>query len=180
MAFFDVPADDELSPEARQIIDAYRRLQGYEHYPASWTVMSHLPELMEARLKAYEGLIHQSGFPWPAQNLAWMLVAHAKRCKICFAGSRRELDKLGFDEATLDAICAHPEALPLEERDRLFVRYVFKIATEAADLQPQDFRDMEAHGFSKDEILKIIGYAAYINMQITFTQALFAGVFAEE
>jgi alkylhydroperoxidase family enzyme len=180
MAFFDIPTDEEISPEARQMIAEYRRLQGYEHAPVSWTVMGHLPKLIEARLKACENLIHQSGFPWPAQNLAWMLVAHAKRCKMCFAGSRRELDKLGFDEATLDGICANPDARPLPERDRLFVSYVLKIATEAADLQPKDFRDMETHGFSKDEILKIVGYAAYMNMQMTFTQAVFAGVYVEE
>jgi alkylhydroperoxidase family enzyme len=142
--------------------------------------MSHLPKLIEARLKAYDNLIHQSGFPWQAQYLAWMLVAHAKRCRTCFASSRSQLDKLGFDEATLDGICANPDTLPLEERDRLFVRYVLKIATESADLQPKDFRDMEAHGFSKDEILEIIGYAAYINMNIVFSQAMFAGIYAEE
>ncbi len=179
MAFFDVPTDDELSPQARQILDEYRRHAGREHSSDSWKVMSHLPKLNEARLNAYNNLIYQSGFPRQTQNLAWMLVAHAKRCRVCFAGSRHELEKLGFDEATLDEICTKPDALPLPERDRLFVRYLFKIATASADLQPNDFRDMEADGFSKDEILKMIAYAAYMNMQMTFTQALFPGISVE-
>lgn len=180
MAFFDIPADDELSPQARQIIDVYRRQSGMEHYPSSMKVMSHLPNLIEARAKANELLNYPSGFSRHAENLAWMLVSHAKRCRVCFAGSRRELDKLGFDEETLDGICANPDTLPLAERDRLFVHYVFKIATGAADLQLKDFRDMEAHGFSKDEILEMIGLAAYMNLQMVFTMSLFPAMHEEE
>jgi alkylhydroperoxidase family enzyme len=179
MAFFDIPTDDELSPEVQQMLEERRRLVGGESHPATWKAMGRLPNIIEARLKAYQNLSDQCGFPWQAQNLAVMLIAHAKRCKSCFAGSRRELDKLGFDEATLDGICANPNALPLRERDRLFVHYALKIAMESADFQPQDFRDMEAHGFSKDEIQEIIAFAAYWVMNMVFNQAASAGL-AEE
>jgi uncharacterized peroxidase-related enzyme len=180
MAFFDIPADDELSPQARQLLDAYRRLSGNEHYSPSLKVMAHLPNLIEARVKANELLNYPSGYSRYAVNLAWMLVAHAKRCRVCFAGSRRHLDKLGFDEETLDGICANPDTLPLNERDRLLVHYIFKIATGPADLQPKDFRDMEAHGFSKNEILEMIAIAAYMNFQMVFTMSLFPAMYEEE
>ncbi len=179
MAFFDVPTDDELSPEVRQILEERRRLLGRESFSVVWKVMGRLPKIIEARWIAYQNLSHQCPFPWEAQSVAVMLISHAKRCQACFAGSRRELEKLGFDEAALDAICANPDALPLKERDRLFIRYALKIATESADLKPQDFRDMEAHGFSKDEIQEIIGFAAYWNMNVVFNEAAAAGL-AEE
>jgi hypothetical protein len=105
-----------------------------------------------------------------------MLIAHAKRCRSCFAGARFELDKLGFDEPTMDAMCAHRDSLPLEERDRHFVHYALKIATGSADLTPKDFREMEQGGFSKDEIRQMIGFAAYWNMNIVFNQAALASL----
>jgi alkylhydroperoxidase family enzyme len=180
MAFFDVPADDEVPPEAKPLLDAYRRRQGADAYPRTMKVFSHLPKILKARIDTHDLLYHQSEFPRHAQHLAWMLVAHAKGCRVCFAGSRRDLDKLGFDEETLDGICANPDTLPLNERDRLFVRYILKIATDLAGLQLKDFQDMETHGFSKDDILEMIAYAANMNFFMTFTMALFPALYEED
>ena len=105
-----------------------------------------------------------------------MLIAHARRCKSCFAYSRSQLDKLGFDETTLDAMCANPEALPLNERDRLFVRYALKMATAAADLTPTDFKEMAASGFSSEDVQETIGLAAWWTMNTVFNQSAVAGL----
>jgi alkylhydroperoxidase family enzyme len=111
--------------------------------------------------------------------VAVMLISHAKRCQLCFAGARFHLDQLGFDEGTMDAMCAHPETLPLKERDCRFVHYALKIAMDSASLAPKDFREMEHAGFSKDEILEMIAFAAYWNMNIVFSQAALAGLTEE-
>ena len=108
--------------------------------------------------------------------MAVMLIAHSKRCRTCFAYSRGHLDKLGFDEEMLDRVCADPEALPLKERDRLFVHYALKIATRSADLRPKDFQEMAAHGFSKDEVQEIIGFAAYWTMTMVLIQSALAAL----
>ena len=179
MAFFDLPADEDLSPEIRQTLEEYRRLTGTETVAPSWRVFGRSPKIIEARLKAFQNLSYHSKFPWDARNFAVMLIAHAKRCQACFAGSRFQLDKLGFDEATLDGVCANPEALPLKERDRLFVHYALKIATGSADLQPKDLREMADRGFSKEEIQEIIAFAAYWTMNIIFSQSANAAL-AEE
>ena len=179
MAFFDLPSDEELSPEVRQMLEEYRRLNGTPAVPPTWRVFSRSPKIIAARFKAYENLSFQCRFPWEARNLAIMLIAHAKRCQGCFAGARFQLDKLGFDDAALDSICANPDALPLKERDRLFVHYALKIATASADLTPKDFREMVEHGFSKEEIQEIIAFAAYWTMNMIFTQSANAAL-AEE
>jgi len=179
MAFFDVPADDEMTPEVRQILDEYRRAAGTERVPRSWSAFGRLARVIEARFTACQKLHVQSRFPWEARFVAVMLIAHTKRCAGCFAGSRWELGKLGFDEATLDGFCANPDALPLKERDRLFVHYALRIATGAADLTPKDFREMEAHGFSRDDIQDMIAFVAYWVGNIIFTQSATAA-FAEE
>ena len=173
MAFFDVPPDDELSPEVRQMLEEYARLMGAEKAPPTWGTYGRSPKIIEARFKAFQDLSFQSStkFAWDVRNFAVMLIAHAKRCQGCFASSRFQLDRLGFDEATLDRICANPDALPLKERDRLFVHHALKIATGSADIQPKDFQEMAAHGFSKEDIQEIIGFAAYWTMNMVFTQA---------
>ncbi|MFQ5881848.1 MAG: carboxymuconolactone decarboxylase family protein [Candidatus Methylomirabilales bacterium] len=179
MAFFDIPTDEELSPEVRQMLEDYRRLIGAECAPPSWRALGRSPRIVEARLKAYQNLSHQCRFSWEARNLAVMLIAHTKRCQGCFAASRLQLNKLGFDEATLDGICVNPDTLPLKERDRLFVRYALKIATGSADLQPKDFKEMAEHGFSKEEVQEIIAFTAYWTLNIVLTQSMTAAL-AEE
>ena len=171
MAVFDLPTDEELSPEARRMLEEYRRLAGIETTGPTWRAYARNPKTIEARLKAQQNLGLPSRVPWDARMVAVMLIAHAKRCQTCFAFSRGHLDKLGFDEVALDRICAHPEALPLKERDRLFVHYALKIATTSADLQPKDFKEMAEHGFSREEVQEIIAFAAYWSMTMIFSQA---------
>ncbi len=179
MAFFDVPADEELTPEVRQMLEEHRRLAGTEVVGPAFRAYARNPKIIEARLKAQHNLGYPSRFPWDARMVGVMLIAHAKRCQTCFTYSRRHLDKLGFDEEALDRICANPDALPLKERDRLFVQYALKIATRPADLLPKDFREMAEHGFSKDEVQEVIGFAAYWAMTMVFIQSALAAL-AEE
>ncbi len=176
MAVFDLPADNELSPEVRRIFEEIRRLFGGESVPPNWKAYGRSPKIVEARFAASQNLFTQSTFPWEARNVAIMLIAHAKRCRTCFAFSRYHLDKLGFDEATLDRICANPEVLALKERDRLFVHYALKIATRSADLQPKDFREMAERGFSREDVQEIIGFAAYWSLTMTFAQSALAAL----
>lgn len=170
MAFFDLPSDEELSPEVRQMFAEYQRLVGKE-VPANWRAFGRSWKITHARFTAFQNLLLESEIPWETRNLAWMLIAHAQRCEVCFTGSRSNLNQLGWDEATLDRICANPGTLPLKERDRLFVEYALKIATRPGDLQPKDLKEMEAGGLSKDEIQATIAFAAYINMHMTFTRS---------
>ncbi|MBI2201454.1 MAG: hypothetical protein HYU43_05880 [Armatimonadetes bacterium] len=180
MAFFDLPPDEELSAEVRQMLEEYARLAGQETAPPGWRAFARSPKIIEARLKAAQNMgWHLPQLPWDAECFAIMLIAHAKHCQTCFGASRLELDKLGFDEATLDGICANPQSLPLKERDRLFVQYALKIATDSANLKQKDFREMAEHGFSKKEIREIIGIAAYWTMHIVFTQSARAALTEE-
>jgi hypothetical protein len=176
MAFFDLPPAAEISPEARQILDEYKQLTGRDDWTPQWRVYSRLPGVLGARLSAFKSLFLAPNFPFEAKNIAVMLIAHARRCTACFSASRVLLERIGFDEPTLDGFCANPTVLPLKERDRLFVQYALKIANGSADLTPKDFREMEAAGFSKIEIQQMIGFAAYWVFNIVFTQSATAGL----
>lgn len=176
MPFFDLPTDDELTPQVRQMFEEYRRVAGTETVATTWRAFGRSARIIEARFKAWQNLNHQCSFAWDARCIAVMLIAHTRRCRACFAGARFQLDKLGINEETMDAMCAAPETLPLKERDRLFVHYALKIATSSADLQPKDFREMAAHGFSNEEIQELIAFAAYWTMNIVFSQSALAAL----
>ena len=103
--------------------------------------------------------------------MAFMLIAHARRCEGCFGASRGMLMKLGFDEPALDGFCANPSDLPLSEHDRVFVRYVLKIALNPPELGPKDFRELEANGFSPEDVQEMVGLAAYSVFNTIFTSA---------
>jgi alkylhydroperoxidase family enzyme len=179
MAFFDLPKDEDLPPESLRMLEEYTRGQGSKATPFTWKLFGHFPGIVEARLLAWKKLNQDTPFSFDARMVAVMLIAHAKRCQTCFYGARYQLDKLGFDEGAMDAMCANPDTLPLKERDRRFVHYALKIAMNSATLTPQDFREMEQAGFTKDEILEMIAFTAYWTMNIVFSQAALAGL-AEE
>jgi alkylhydroperoxidase family enzyme len=179
MAFFDVPKDEDLPAASRTLLEEYQRLNGTRDRARSWQIFGHLPKIVEGRFLAWKNLNYESSFSVDARMVAVMLIAHAQHCQFCFAGARFQLDKLGFDEGVMDAMCANPDTLPLKERDRRFVHYVLKIATDSTNLTPKDFREMEQASFSKDEILEMIAFAAYWIMNIVFSQAALAGLVEE-
>jgi uncharacterized protein YciW len=79
--------------------------------------------------------------------------------------------KLGFDEPVLDGFCANPAELPLPDRERLFVKYVLQLATDPNQLRPKDFREMAAQGLSQENILEMIGFAAFAVFNTIFVTA---------
>ena len=127
MAFFEVPTEEDLSPEGRQWLDELRRLRGVETLWRGWLTYGRSPRILKARVAAEDNLYNQSSgksaFSFAARNIAFVLVAHARRCDGRFGGSRAHLTKLGFDEPALDGFCANPNVLPLPERECLFVKY---------------------------------------------------------
>ena len=175
MAFFEVPNEEDLPPEARPWLDELRRQRGVETLARSWLAYGRSPRILKARVTAEENLLNQasgkSAFSWEARNLAFMLVAHARRCDGCFGGSRAHLMKLGFDEPALDGFCANPSVLPLPERERLFVKYVLQLATDPNQLQPKDFQEMAAQGLSQENVQEMIGFAAFAVFNTIFTTA---------
>jgi len=175
MAFFHVPKDEEIAPEARQWLDELRRLRGVETLWRGWLAYGRSPRILKARVTAEDNLYNQSSgqsaFSWEAKNMAFMLVAHARRCDGCFGGSRAHLMALGFDEPALDSFCANPTVLPLSDRERLFVKYVLQLATDPNQVQAEDFREMEAHGLSQEDVREMIGIAAFAVFNTIFTTA---------
>ena len=176
MAFFDIPKEEEIAPEARQWLDEVRRLRGVEILWRGWLAYARSPRILKARATAEDNLFNQSSgksaFSWEARNMAFMLVAHARRCDGCFGGSRAHLMKLGFDEPTLDGFCANPGALPLSGRERLFVKYVLQLATDPAQLERKDFWEMAAQGPSQENVQEMIGFAAFAVFNTIFTTAV--------
>ena len=180
MAFFDIPKDEDITPEARHWLDEQKRVRGVQTLADVWLAYSRSPRLLKARMVAEENLYNQSSgksaFSWEARNMAFMLVAHARRCDGCFGGSRRHLTALGFDEPALDGYCANPAVLPLSERERLFVRYVLQLATDPTQLEPKDFREMGAQGFTQENVQEMIGFAAFAVFNTIFVTAMNAGL----
>ena len=177
MAFFDVPKQEEIAPEARQWLDELRRLRGVETLPRSWMSYARVPRILKARVTVEDNLGRQAtAFSWEARNIAFMLVAHARRCDGCFGSARVQLTTLGFDEPTLDAFCANPAELSLPERERLFVRYALRIATDPTQLRPNDFREMEAQGLSPTDVQEMVGFAAWAVMNTIFTTVAVAAL----
>lgn len=52
MAFFAVPRDEDISPEARQWLDELKRLRGVDTLPRSWVTYASSPQILKARVTA--------------------------------------------------------------------------------------------------------------------------------
>jgi alkylhydroperoxidase family enzyme len=64
----------------------------------------------------------------------------------------------------------------LSDRERHFVDFTLRVARDPSGFKPADFQEMERMGFSKDEILEMIGVAGFWSMATTVTSAIGAGL----
>lgn len=179
MAFFEMIPEDQMATEAKEYIDIAKRRARSDRVAHTYYVLARNPRLVKAWVQALQELIPIPNRFGAAQGVAGMLIAHAKGCHTCFNTSRKLLLKLGFDDGALDNMCQFPGALPLGDRDRRFVEFTLRVARDPQGLKTDDFRDMERAGFAKDELLEMIGVAAYWNLATTLAMAVDAGL-AEE
>jgi len=172
MAFFDVPSDDQIPPESAKLLGEYHNLLGTPEAPRTHRTYGRLPWIVEMRVRAAASVLQKCSFPRDVQLIGAMLIAHARRCQACFGASRGRLAQLGFDENTMDGMCAHPDTLPMSEKNRAFVHFALKVATTpAADLTPKDFRELAAAGLSREEVQETIAFAVFWVMNTIFNSA---------
>ena len=176
MQFFQTVPEESMAPEVRGSVDRAKQRHRVDRLPTSYHVMAAYPPLLKAFVDAFLALIPVPNRFGTSQFIVSMLIAHAKGCAPCFNGSREFLLKIGMDEAALDGMCRHPEDLPLSVRERRFVEFTLRVARDPGGLGPADFRAMEGVGFSREEILEMIGVAGFWSMATTVTTALDAGL----
>jgi hypothetical protein len=131
------------------------------------------PRILKARVTVETALFRPpapSAFSAEAWLIAFMLVAHAWRREGGFAASRGYLTNPGFGEPALDGSCANPVMLPLPDRERLFVKYVLRLATNPSERQPKDFLELPAQGLTPADVQEIAGCAAHAVMNANFTR----------
>ena len=56
------------------------------------------------------------------------------------------------------------------------VEFTVRLACDRGSVKPADFGDMERAGFSKEDVLEMIGIAAFWNLATTFGSAMDAGL----
>lgn len=176
MGFFPLLTEAEMSPEARECIarsKARRRTERVE--PIAYAMAAH------SRLLVAHSQLREQLTPIPSrfgavQHIAGMLIAHVRDCAPCFNNCRDVLNTLGFDTETLDGFCKAPDTLPLGERDQRIIAFTLSMAREPKAIRPADFREMEKAGFSREELLEMVGLACYWNWATTLATLMDAGI----
>ncbi|MFQ5947060.1 MAG: carboxymuconolactone decarboxylase family protein [Anaerolineae bacterium] len=176
MAFFEYVPEDQVPPEVRDYMEHLRRRGKAGQIGPMYYAFAKYPRLLKALVQAVDELIPVPNRFGAVQGIAAMLIAHSRGCRPCFDAQRAFLLKLGYDEAALNTMCQTPAGLPLSERERRFVEFTFRVARDPEGLKPEEFREMERTGFSKDEILEMIGVAAFWNFNTTLHSAVAAGL----
>jgi alkylhydroperoxidase family enzyme len=172
MPFLNLVPEEQLSPDAKAYIDRAKKRQRSERISPGYYLMANHPPVLKAFVEAFDTLVPVPNRFGTSQFIASMLIAHDKHCGPCFDASRIFLAKIGMNEQELDRMCELPSNLPLSERDRCFVEFTLRVAREPAALKAADFEELARAGFTRDEIVEMIGVAGFWALATTVTTAL--------
>jgi len=176
MPFFEPVPEEQLSPESKRLMEMARKRTPTQTVSPSVRSMAGHPRVLKGFVEVREELNPIPSRFGSGPYIAGMLIAHSVGCRACFNLCRGMLAKVGFDEATLEGYCAAPATLPLPERDRRMVEFTVRLACERGSVKPADFRDMERAEFSREDVLEMIGVAAFWNLATTIGPAMDAGL----
>lgn len=160
MPFFEPVPEDKLSPELLRLLEIARKRYPSQTAGPSVRSMAAHPRVLKGFVEVREELNPIPSRFGSGPYIAGMLIAHSVGCRACFNLSRGWLNTLGFDG----------------ERDRRMVEFTVKVACDSAGVKAADFRDMERAGFSTEDVLEMIGIAAFWNLATTFGTAIDAGL----
>lgn len=156
MARIELISSDQISPEARQILDEIE--QGMGRVPNLFRTYAHHPPLLRANWQKLKAVMMEGSLPRKLKEAIALLVSQDNGCDYCIKAHSGGLKSLGVGDDELSAIRdGRLEDAGFGEKDRALVALSRKANLTPHEVSGEDFRKARDAGASDAELVEAYG-----------------------
>ncbi len=161
---FPIPQDlSALPDDLRQRIEAVQEKTGF--VPNVFLTLGHRPDELRAFMDYHDALMRREGGLTKAEKEMIVVATSAhNHCLYCVVAHGAILRIYAKAPHLADQLSINAERADITERQKAMLRFALEIADGGEDLDEDDFDDLEAHGFSREDIWDIGAIAAFFAM----------------
>jgi uncharacterized peroxidase-related enzyme len=156
MSHIPVPADEQLAPEAKEILDEIEKQMGRR--PNLFRTYAHHPPLLRANWEKLKAVMMQGALSRRLKETIALLVSADNGCEYCVHAHSGALKALGVDDATLEAIRnGELERADFDAKERELVGLMRKANRAPHEVSQADFEKTRNAGTTDAELIEAYG-----------------------
>lgn len=156
MAHIAIPLEEEISSDAREILDEIENKMGRR--PNLFKTYAHHPPLLRANWEKLKAVMMEGALPRKLKEVVALLVSQDNGCEYCVHAHSGALKALGVDDATLEAIRAGElQSAGLDPKERELVELMRKVNRAPHEVSGTDFERARSAGATDAELVEAYG-----------------------
>ena len=160
---FPVPKIADLPQDVRQRIEAVQEKSGF--IPNVFLVLAHRPEEFRAFMAYHDALMDKPGGLTKAEReMIVVATSAANQCQYCVLAHGAILRIRAKNPLVADQVAINHAKADITEKQRTMLDFAMQVALESATVGDAEFAEMEAAGFSREEVWDIAAIAAFFAM----------------
>ena len=160
---FPVPSLDALPADIRDRIMAVQEKAGF--IPNVFLVLAHRPDEFRAFFAYHDALMDKPGGLTKAEReMIVVATSNANQCQYCVIAHGAILRVRAKNALIADQVAVNYRKADITPKQKAMLDFAMKVALEAYAVGDEQFKALEAHGFSQDDIWDIAAIAAFFGM----------------
>ena len=160
---FPVPKLADLPQDVRQRIEAVQEKSGF--IPNVFLVLAHRPDEFRAFMAYHDALMDKPGGLTKAdREMIVVATSAANQCQYCVLAHGAILRIRAKNPLVADQVAINHAKAEITEKQRTMLDFAMQVALESATVGDAEIAEMEAAGFSRDEVWDIAAIAAFFAM----------------
>lgn len=156
MPHIEIPSENQLSEEARQILGEIE--QGMGRIPNLFRTYAHHPPLLRANWEKLKATMMQGSLPRTLKETIALLVSQDNGCEYCIHAHSAVLKSLGVTNNVLASIRNGAlEKADFADGERALIALMRKSNSAPHKVSDEDFAAIRAAGFSDAQIVEAYG-----------------------
>jgi uncharacterized peroxidase-related enzyme len=166
-----VPADDEVSPEVRELWTTPLERLGF--VPNVLRIFALREEHLLRWWSYYDELLRgDSGLSKAQREMIAVVVSAENRCHYCLVSHTAGLRKLTKDPVLVERIATDYHVADLEPRERAMLDFAVKVTTDLEHCGESDVDELRAAGWTDEDVFDIAQVTAMFNFTNRLASAL--------
>ena len=160
---FPVPQLSELPTDVRERIEMVQEKSGF--IPNVFLVLAHRPEEFRAFMAYHDALMDKPGGLTKAEReMIVVATSAANQCQYCVLAHGAILRIRAKNPLLADQIAINHAKADITPKQRIMLDFAMQVAVDSATVGDAELADMEAAGFTREDVWDIAAIAAFFAM----------------